>query len=303
MNNKIIIGGGTGFIGQSLADHLAEQGFSPVLMARNKPKQALKHPFLQWDAVTQGDWVQELDGALAVVNLAGRTVDCIKTPDNCDTILRSRVDSTIAVGKALASLKNPPKIWIQMSTAHIYGDPPRQWCSEGSSFGYGLAPTVGKAWEKALLDHLPEGTREVRLRTSFVIGRNGGALGSLKRIAKLGFGGKAGHGQQGISWIHEFDLNEFIHQAIVDAKYRGAYILSAPHPVSNQEFMRSLRKQIGMPIGLPAPAWITRLGAKLFFKTDSELVLCGRYVKSERLEQEGFAFKFPELKGALADLL
>lgn len=300
---KIIITGGTGFIGLSLADHLANLGYKAILIARNKPQQALQHEFVQWDAVHTGPWIDVLEGALAVVNLAGRTVDCIKTPDNKDVILRSRVDSTKAVGKALREVNNPPKIWIQMSTAHIYGDPPRQLCTESSTFGLGLAPTVGQAWEKALLESLPEGTREVRLRTSFVIGKHGGALGSLKRIAKLGFGGKVSHGTQGISWIHEYDINEFIHQAIIDAKYHGAYIISAPNPVSNRDFMKALRKQIKAPFGLPAPAWITRLGAKYFFKTDPELVLYGRYVKSERLEAEGYVFKFPELEGALADLL
>ncbi len=300
---KIIITGGTGFIGLSLADHLASLGFTPVLVARNKPKQALKYEFVEWDAVSVGDWAQVLSGALAVVNLAGRTVDCIKTPDNKDVILRSRVDSTKAVGKALGEVDHPPKVWIQMSTAHIYGDPPRQVCIESSTFGLGLAPTVGQAWEKALLESLPDGVREVRLRTSFVIGRNGGALGSLKRIAKLGFGGKVSHGTQGISWIHEYDINEIIHQAIIKEQYQGAYIISAPNPVSNRDFMKALRKQLRVPFGLPAPAWITRLGAKLVFRTDPELVLYGRYVKSERLEAEGYVFKFPEVEGALADLL
>lgn len=300
---KIIIAGGTGFIGLSLAGHLAAQGFTPILIARNKPKQALKYDFVQWDAVNSGEWINVLNGAKAVVNLAGRTVDCIKTPDNCDVILRSRVDSTKAVGRALQEVANPPKIWIQMSTAHIYGDPPRQLCTESSTFGLGLAPTVGQAWEKALQESLPGGTREVRLRTSFVIGRNGGALGSLKRIAKLGFGGKVSHGTQGISWIHEFDINEIILQAIQNDNYNGAYIISAPNPVSNQDFMKALRMQLKVPVGLPAPAWITKLGAKLFFKTDPDLVLYGRYVKSERLEKEGYAFKFPTLPEALKDLL
>jgi len=300
---KVIITGGTGFIGLSLADHLKSHGFTPVLIARSQPKTSLPHEFVPWDALTPDGWFHVLEGARAIVNLAGRTVDCIKTPENCDVILRSRVDSTKAIGLALKKVTTPPPVWVQMSTAHIYGDPPRQMCTESSTYGLGLAPTVGQAWEAALLASLPEGMREVRVRTSFVIGRNGGALGSLKRIAKLGFGGKAGHGRQGISWIHEYDMNEIIHQAILREEWKGAYIASAPHPVSNRDFMRALRKQVKMPIGLPAPAWMTRLGAKLVFKTDPELVLLGRYVCSERLEAEGYTFKFPELPEALADLL
>ncbi len=302
---KVVITGGTGFIGQSLAKHLKSKGLEPVVIARSKPKIKLPCPFVAWDAVTVGEWAKELEGAFAVVNLAGKTVDCIKTPDNCDLILRSRVDSTLAVGKALIQAQNPPKIWIQMSTAHIYGDPPKQVCTEDSSFGYGLAPTVGKAWEQALADSLVKlpYTREVRLRTSFVVGKDGGALEALARITKMGLGGKVGHGQQGFSWLHEYDMNEVIYQSIVNESYKGAYIVSAPNPVSNEVFMRTLRKTLGVSIGLPAKEWMVRIGAKLFFNTDPELALYGRYVLPSRLLEEGYEFKFPELKGALEDLL
>jgi uncharacterized protein (TIGR01777 family) len=301
--DKIIITGGTGFIGLSLAEHLSKKGLQPVLIARNKPERETEFDFVPWNGLNLGDWVNSLAGALAVVNLAGRSVDCIKTPDNCDVILRSRVDSTKVIGKALQAVQNPPKIWIQMSTAHIYGDPPSALCTEYSTTGYGLAPFVGKAWEEALLHSKPEGVREVRLRTSFVIGRNGGALSKLKRIAQLGLGGRVGDGRQGISWIHEYDMNEIFYQSIVNQHFNGVYIASSPNPVSNAAFMKELRRTLKIPIGMPAPAWITRVGARLLFKTDPELALYGRYVKSERLEQEGFRFMFPRLKEAMENLL
>ncbi len=190
-----------------------------------------------------------------------------------------------------------------MSTAHIYGDPPRQLCTETSSTGYGLAPFVGKSWEQAFYESLPEDTRGVVLRTSFVIGRNGGALSSLKQIVKLGLGGTVADGSQGMSWIHEYDMNEIIHQAIVNTKYHGMYISSAPNPVSNKEFMQAMRKKLNISIGFPAPEFMVRLGAKLLFQTDPELVLYGRYVKSERIEQEGFTFKYPHLNMALDNLI
>ncbi len=107
---KALIFGGTGFIGLSLADHLAEKGLRPVLVARSKPDPSVKHEFVSWDAVSAGAWIEELNGALVVVNLAGKTVDCIKTPDNCDLILRSRVDSTKAIGRAMKMVANPPNI-------------------------------------------------------------------------------------------------------------------------------------------------------------------------------------------------
>lgn len=301
--NKILIFGGSGFIGLSLAKHLRDKGLRPIILGRNNPKENIDFEFLKWDAFSVDVWAAELDGATAIVNLAGKTVDCIKTPDNCDLILRSRVDSTKTIGEALKTVSNPPPVWVQMSTAHIYGDPPSQVCTESSSTGYGLAPFVGKAWEEQYLSSLPEGMREVRLRTSFVIGRNGGALVSLKRIVQLGLGGKVGSGKQGFSWIHEVDMNEIIYQSITNENYRGVYIASSPNPVSKKEFMQTLRRKMNVPVGLPAPALLTRFGAKYIFKTDPELALYGRYVKSERLEKEGFNFQFPELDNALRNLL
>lgn len=301
--DKIVIFGGTGFIGLSLANHLKNKGFEPVIIGRNKPDESVNYTFRKWNATSVGEWLEELVNCKAIVNLAGKTVDCIKTPDNCDLILRSRIDSTKTIGKALKMIKKPPKVWVQMSTAHIYGDPPSQICTENSAFGYGLAPFVGKAWEEAFLDSLPKGMREVRLRTSFVVGKNGGALKSLGRIVKLGLGGKSGSGKQGMSWIHEYDMNEIILQAITNESYKGAYIASSPNPVSNKEFMKVLRKEMKIPFGLPAPEFIIRLGAKLVFKTDPELAIYGRYVKSSRLDDEEFSFKFPHLREALKDLI
>lgn len=117
--NKVLIFGGTGFIGLSLAKHLKERGLIPVLIARNKPDFPIDHEFLHWDAISIGTWIKDLNNAKAIVNLTGKTVDCIKTPDNCDLILRSRVDATKLIGKAIKEVQNPPKTWIQMSTAHI----------------------------------------------------------------------------------------------------------------------------------------------------------------------------------------
>lgn len=300
---KVIIAGGSGFIGLSLAVHLKQKGIRVIILGRSEISDSKNLEFVKWDGMNVGSWAESLEGALAIVNLSGKSVDCVKTPDNCDEILRSRVESTKVIGKALQTLKNPPKVWVQMSTAHMYGDSVHVTCTESSATGYGLAPFVGKAWEDAFLNSLPEGIREVRLRTSFVIGRNGGALKKLARIAKLGLGGTVGSGKQGLSWIHEFDINEFIYQAIENTNFSGAYIISAPNPVTNAVFMKTLRKTLGIPFGISSPAWLTRLGASVVFKTDPDLALYGRFVKSERLEKEGFVFKFPTIELAMKDLL
>jgi uncharacterized protein (TIGR01777 family) len=190
-----------------------------------------------------------------------------------------------------------------MSTAHIYGDSPDVTCTEASPFGYGLAPYVGKKWEETFNQVIPEGIRGVIIRTSFVLGKNGGALESLLRITKLGLGGTVGNGRQGMSWIHEYDMNAILQRGIEEETMSGAYIASAPNPVNNKVFMKALRKSAGIPIGLPAPEMMVRFGAHNVFKSDPELALYGRYVVPERLLSEGFSFRFPELGGALGDLV
>jgi NAD dependent epimerase/dehydratase family enzyme len=137
---KIVIAGGSGFLGVSLANHLAERGAAVTILSRNQPKVSGPWKHQSWDARTIGDWQDKLDGADGLINLTGRSVDCIKTPDHQDEILRSRVESTRVLGEALRNADSPPPVWVQMSTAHIYGDPPTAVCSEESSLGCGLAP-------------------------------------------------------------------------------------------------------------------------------------------------------------------
>lgn len=299
-SGKVVITGGSGFLGLNLARALA--GLHDVVIVSRSAPAVGEFRHVVWDGESLGSWADELDGALAVVNLAGRSVDCVKTPDNCDEILRSRVVTTRLVGEALRGATDPPKVWVQMSTAHIYGDPPRMVCTEDSPTGYGLAPFVGEAWEKAMHDAAPEGIRKVILRTSFVLGRDGGALKRLVRVARFGLGGRVARGTQGISWLHEDDMNRLFVRAIEDSSMAGVYIATSPNPVPNAEFMRRLRRALRTPIGLPAFGWMVRIGAPLVLKSDPELALYGRYCVSKRLAEEGFEFQFPTLEAAFADL-
>ncbi|MDZ4829048.1 MAG: DUF1731 domain-containing protein [Phycisphaerae bacterium] len=180
-------------------------------------------------------------------------------------------------------------------------------CTEESPFGIGLAPFVGQAWEAALRASALPTQRTVILRTSFVIGRNlgagGGALSRLKVLVKFGLGGTVGSGTQGMSWIHELDMNRLFERGLTDGDMKGAYIATAPNPVPQREFMQALRRAMDVPIGLPAFSWMVRLGAPLLMRTDPELALYGRFLVSERLRAEQFEFRFPKLSDALADLL
>lgn len=303
---KIVIAGGSGFLGLSMAEYFSQQNATVTILSRSKPQILPKCSYQSWDGRSLGNWHIVLEGSNALVNLPGRTVNCIKTPDHQDEILRSRIESTQVLGQAMRQLKLPPPVWVQMSTAHIYGDPPSIVCNEESVEGIGFAPSIARAWESAFLERKLPGQRAVIMRTSFVVGRDrgagGGALSSLRFIAKLGLGGKIGNGTQGMSWIHEKDLCGLFEKAILDKSMNGVYIASSPNPVSQIEFMQTLRKTIGMPIGLPAFEWMVRVGAPHFFRTDPELALYGRYVVSKRLADEGFAFQFPKLESALKDL-
>ncbi|HWB08754.1 MAG TPA: DUF1731 domain-containing protein [Pirellulales bacterium] len=306
MPGKIAIAGGSGFVGVSLAWHLARAGHAVVILSRHPPKPSGPWRHVTWDARSLAAWREELDGAAGLVNLAGRSVDCIKTPDHQDEILRSRVEATRVLGMAVRTVESPPPVWVQMSTAHIYGDPPSVVVSEESPFGAGFAPSVGRAWEDEFGASVLPGQRPVVLRTSFVIGRDrgagGGALARLRVLVQLGFGGRIGPGTQGVSWIHETDLNRLFERSLVDPAMRGVYLATSPNPVPQHAFMRELRRAIGMPIGLPAFSWMARIGAPLFMRTDPELALYGRYVVSKRLAEERFEFRFPDLGAALNDL-
>ena len=301
-SGRIVIAGGTGFLGLNLARHLSGFGCEVILLSRHRPADDSRWRHATWDARTIGDWVSVLDGATALVNLTGRTVDCIKTPDHCDEILRSRVEATDVLGQAVLRVQTPPPVWVQMSTAHIYGDPPEIVCDEDAAFGYGLAPIVARAWEEAGNRAVLPQMRQVVLRTSFVLGRESGALPRLARLARWGLGGKVGHGRQGISWIHQRDMNRLFARAIADDDMKGAYLATAPNPVSNAEFMRELRRALRMPFGLPATRWMARIGARLIMRTDPELALYGRYCVPRRLQSEGFDFRFPEISSAMRDL-
>jgi uncharacterized protein (TIGR01777 family) len=264
-DKRILIAGGSGFLGTSMAANFASRGAKVTVFSRSKPRVIGEWSHEPWDGRTLGNWAKSIDGADALVNLAGRSVNCIKTPDQQDEILRSRVESTRVLGEAMRAIESPPPVWVQMSTAHIYGDPPEAICTEGSTEGIGLAPTVARAWESAFaVSRLPE-QRGVILRTSFVIGRDrgagGGALATLGLLARLGLGGRVGSGMQGMSWIHEIDLNNLFARAITDDAMSGVYIASAPNPASQVDFMRTLRRVIKMPLALPAFEWMVRIGA------------------------------------------
>src|SRR3989440_4375302 len=302
----VILAGGSGFLGQSLSNLLVKHNYAPIILTRgpNRPATSTTPQHIHWDAQsTSGHWPTSLNNAHAVLNLVGRTVNCRKTPANKKEILDSRILSTRALTQAWQSANNPPKIWMQTSTAHIYGDTDDQILDESSPTGTGFAPDVGRTWEKEFTDADLRDTRRVILRISFVLGLgDNSALSTLSRITRLFLGGHTGSGRQWMSWLHIADYCQIILSALADPTMSGIYIATAPNPVTNKEFMHELRRTLHRPWSPPIPAPFVRLGA-LLLRTDPELALKGRRCVPARLLNEGFQFRFPTLPQALNDLL
>ncbi|MDB5325277.1 MAG: epimerase [Phycisphaerales bacterium] len=299
---RVIIAGGSGFLGQSLAAALPASVRDVVILTRGAPKSVGRVRYVTWDAKTLGAWTAELEGADAIVNVVGRTVDCRKTPANKKVILESRVDSVNVLAAAHRQCEHPPRVWVQSATAHIYGDTGDEVLDESSLIGTGFAPDVGRAWEAALNNADLIDCRRVILRISFVLGRNGGPLKMLSRLARVGLGGTIGNGRHYMSWLHEDDLNAIILRAISDEAMSGVYIATSPGPKTNRNFMAALRRAVHRPWSPPAPAAMVRVGAFLM-RTDPELALFGRRLMPTRLLREHFVFRYPSLDEALRSLL
>ena len=307
---KLILPGGTGQLGTILAGAFHEARHEVVVLTRNPT--AAPWRTARWDAQTPGAWATELDGADAVINLAGRSVNCRYTAANRRAILESRVQSTRAVAVAIADARRPPRVWLQMSTATIYAhryDAPND---EATGLIGGAEPDapdtwrfsidVARAWEAAVAEQATPRTRKVLLRAAMVMSPDrAGIFDTLLRLVRFGLGGSAAGGRQFVSWIHHADFVRAVLWLITHRDLEGPVNLAAPHPLPNKDFMRALRVAWGAPLGLPATAWMLELGASVI-RTETELVLKSRRVVPGRLLDSNFAFAFPEWPSAAREL-
>ena len=303
MSKKIVIAGGSGFIGKALSSNFKNKGNLVTVFTRGKTQLVNGINYVHWDGKAIGDWIKTMNQIDVLINLTGKSVDCRYTQENKKEILASRVDATTILGEAIHQVEIPPKIWLNASTATIYRSSyDKIMTEEDGEVGDDFSMNVAKAWEAAFFDFNHPNTRKVALRISLILGKNEGVLPVLKRLVKLGLGGYHGNGKQQFAWMHINDLIRSV-EFIIDNDYlKGPIICSSPAKVNNKEFMKAFRKTIGIPFGLPASTLMLKVGAAII-GTESELILKSRYVSPKKLLDAGFQFKFTNIDKALVDLL
>jgi uncharacterized protein (TIGR01777 family) len=285
-----------------------------VVVLSRTPDQFAGAPWrmVAWDGETAGSWKSELEGADALINLAGRSVNCRYDAANRRAILESRVRSTKAIADALAAAVRPPRVWLQAATATIYahrydvandektgilgGDEP------GAPDTWRFSIDVAKAWERAATSAVPPGVRLVLMRSAMTMSPDqGGVFDTFLRLVRFGLGGRAGDGRQFVSWVHERDFVRAVLWLIDHEEMSGPVNIASPNPIPNAEFMSILRSAWGMPVGLPAAKWMVEVGT-ILMRTESELALKSRRVIPARLLESGFGFEFPEWRLAAREL-
>ncbi|MEV4670086.1 DUF1731 domain-containing protein [Actinomadura sp. NPDC049382] len=306
---RVVIPGGTGQVGAVLDRALTAAGHEVVVLTRT-PVGARQ---VGWDGRTLGSWAKVVDGSDVVINLAGRSVSCRYTPANLQEMMDSRVHSAQVVGEAIAGAVRPPKVWLQMSTATIYAHRFDAANDEaggvigGGEAGvpkyWGYSVKIARNWERAQeLAETPE-TRKVALRAAMVMSPDrGGVFDVLSWMARLGLGGPVAGGAQFVSWIHDRDFVRAVEFLIGRDDIAGAVNLASPGPLPQRVFMRALRSAWGMPVGLPATAWMAEIGA-LVIRSDTELLLKSRRVVPGRLLDTGFGFEHERWPEAARDLV
>lgn len=298
---KLIIAAGTGFLGQVLVEHFKDSFDEIVILTRGKSECKSNIKYVNWNAKTFSGWENELENADVLINLAGKSVDCRYNEKNKREIFNSRIESTKILNEAVLNCKNPPKHWLNSSTATIYRfSLDKQMDEKDGEIGDDFSMNIAKSWEKAFFETDTPKTLKTALRTSIVLGKNGGAFIPLKTLVKFGLGGKQGKGNQFISWIHEEDFARAV-AFIIEKKLNKEINLVSPSPIRNDMFMKKLRIALKVPFGIAQPEWLLEFGAK-FIQTETELVLKSRNVIPKRLQENGFTFKFDTLEKTFKNL-
>ncbi len=309
MKGRVVLAGGTGFIGTFLRQRLAADDYEVVLLTRSPLVGPEKVHQVQWDGQNLGDWKAELEGAQALINLSGRSVNCRYNEKNRHEILESRVESTRTLGAAIAQAVNPPPVWLNASTATIYKHTLDQPMDETTGV-IGATPEakdafsieVARAWEQTLNEAHTPTTRKVAMRTAMVFAaNNGGVYRTLRSLARWGLGGPIAGGHQYISWIHEEDFTRAIEWLIDNKELTGPVNIASPTQIPQRDMARIILRARGMPFGMHATRSMLELAA-FIHRTEAELILKSRRVTPAKLLASGFEFHYPRMEEAVPEI-
>lgn len=312
-NKKIVIAGGSGFIGQAIAEYFGTENTIIILSRQvngtNNAYSKKSHittnsnvRYVQWNAKDLGDWAKEIDGADLVINLAGKSVNCRYTQKNKQEIFDSRTNSTKIIGEAIAHATIPPKLWINAASATIYRHATDRLQDElTGEIQNDFSVQVCKLWESTFFEQRTPFTRKVALRMAITLSA-GGVMIPYFNLLKFALGGRQGSGRQMYSWVHVHDVCRMIQWAFEHKEIEGVYNCSSPNPVTNNQFMQTLQKVTGHKFGLPAFEWMLTIGAAVI-GTEKELILKSRWVVPAKALGAGFQFQYPVLKDALQQII
>lgn len=300
-NKKIVIAGGTGFIGEGLIEHFSPHNRLFILTRAPQPDRP-NVTYLRWDGARLGDWASCIEGADLLINLTGKSVNCRYTEANKAVIFSSRINSTRVLGEAVQQAKNPPALWINAASATIYRHAEDRPMDEFTGeIENDFSVQVCKRWEESFNDINLPATRKVVMRIAVTLGKQGGVMTPYLNLVKFGLGGHQGNGRQMFSWVHIDDVSGMMEWLYEHPECSGTYNCAAPNPVTNKVFMQTLRQATGHAFGLPAPAFLLKIGA-LMIGTETELLLKSRWVLPTRITQAGFTFRYPQLKAAFEEI-
>ncbi|MCX2473159.1 TIGR01777 family oxidoreductase [Pedobacter sp. MC2016-05] len=301
--NKIVLAGGNGYLGGLLAKHFSSLANEVIILSRKQKAQNGNVRTILWDGKTESEWTKAIEDADLLVNLCGKNVNCRYTKQNQQEIINSRVIPTRLLSNVIPSLLNPPKLWINITSATIYRHaedrPQDEYTGE---IGYGFSIDVCKAWESCFFETETPRTRKIALRMGIVLGRSDGAFPRLLNLVKLGLGGKQGDGHQFVNWVHEQDAIHSIQWLLKNEAINGVVNCTSPDAVTNNMLMKTIRKTYGIPFGLPTPAWLLSIGAAII-GTETELILKSRWVKPAVLLDNGFEFQYRKIEDAVHDIV
>lgn len=300
---RVIVTGGTGFIGRPLCRMLADSGYEVVALTRRPDRN--RRVFgrgvacLGWDGKSAKTWVDVASGAFAIINLAGDNLAGGRwNAEKKQRILHSRLEAGRAVGRAVERAREKPKVLVQASAIGYYG-PTAGPVDEDAGRGEGFLADVAAQWENSTASVEKEGVRRVIIRTGMVLGR-GGALARMLTPYRLFAGAVFGSGGQGVSWIHQRDEIGAIRHLLEREEASGPYNLCALNPVTHEEFCTTLARVLRRPCRLRIPDWAARL---LLGEMAQALLLTGQFVEPRRLLESGYAFEFSGLEAALESIL